>query len=101
MAAEQSPTMSAGNVMRRPPAINTTPLATPALGSGRCGFWSAISPLYIWGDELLLQYFLCCHQYFGHAAQEAAAIPLHFYNWSGTLIVFQLPRSLSEPNRCT
>ncbi|CAL8462026.1 g1557 [Coccomyxa elongata] len=34
MAAEQSPTMSAGNVMRRPPAIKTTPLSGPALGSG-------------------------------------------------------------------
>ncbi|BDA41253.1 probable tubulin polymerization-promoting protein family member 3 at C-terminar half [Coccomyxa sp. Obi] len=34
VAAEQSPTVSGGHMPRRPPAINTTPLTAPALGSG-------------------------------------------------------------------
>lgn len=34
--ADSSPAASVGNALRRPPSINTSVLATPAHGSGRC-----------------------------------------------------------------
>lgn len=34
--ADWSPAASGGNALRRPPSINTSVLATPAHGSGRC-----------------------------------------------------------------